>query len=121
MATENIFKKAKAYVKLHPRTSFQDAIQKVKGKKTVSGVRKKVSGTKRVASPAKRIAAPKAVTGKKRSVGKIGAVSHAKKLMNDIAKMEKDRAKETSREMRDIYALAINKKHKDLDRVKRSL
>ncbi len=39
---DNIFVRAKAYRKLHPRTSFQDAIQKVKGKK-VSGVKATVT------------------------------------------------------------------------------
>lgn len=42
----NIFKLAKAYVRKHPRTSFQDAIQKVKGK-----ARKKVGAVKKKKNP----------------------------------------------------------------------
>jgi hypothetical protein len=120
----NIFKKAKAYVKAHPRTSFQDAIQKVKGGKSVSGVKRKkaVTGTKR-----------KAVTGTKRkrvtgvkvasSVGRVGATDPIKKgkaIVGKIDSLTQQRAKEKNKEMKLLLAYAINAEHDKLDKLKRA-
>jgi len=43
--SDNIFVRAKAYQKLHPRTPWAECIQKVKGKKSVSGTKKKTVGS----------------------------------------------------------------------------
>lgn len=131
---ENIFKKAKAYVKAHPRTSFQDAIQKVKGKGKVSGVKKrKVAGVRKTAvsgvkrKPVAKKTAVRNVTvkvgrvaGTKR-VGAIGAIAKGTKLVNEINRLEKKRAAVTNKELRDIVQLQINANHRKLDSLKRSI
>ena len=71
MAT-NVFTKAKAYCKKHPRTSFQEAIQIVSGKKkkvAVSGVKRK-----KAAPAAKKAAVPRKIKVKIKP-GKKGAAS----------------------------------------------
>src|ERR1700684_1585832 len=46
---DNIFVRAKAYRKEHPRTSFQDAIKKVAGKKVSGPVKKRAAASKKTA------------------------------------------------------------------------
>ena len=80
---DNIFVRAKAYVKEHPRTSFQVAIQKVKGKK-VSGIKAKpkakVSGSYTSHKTASRSASPKVSGTRKRTTAKkVGSSSTGSK------------------------------------------
>lgn len=134
MATENIFVKAKAYHKKHPRTSWAECIQKVKGKKSVSGVKRKTVGAaKKVSGPKKRIAsathrttpkrkaaAPK-VSAKRVSVhiGKIGAVGgKAIRIAKEIERLEVQRKAIKGKILRDINARIINAKHRELNAVK---
>lgn len=127
--SDNIFVRAKRYVKEHPRTSFQDAIKIVAKKKTVSGVKKrKVSGVKKSASGVKKVGAIKR-TVKRRVSGTVkraglgsssmGSVERARALVRDIDRLERKRAREKSREMRDIIQLEINSHHDKLDRIKK--
>lgn len=115
----NVFKKAAEYRKLHPRTSFQDAIKKVSGKK-VSGTKKKTVKVTGVKKTKKAVARP-AVAAKTVNVrvGKIGAIAKAEKLVKEINALEAKRKKIAGRELRDIYALAINAKHRELNGVKK--
>lgn len=113
---DNIFVRAKAYVKDHPRTSFQDAIQKVKGKK-VSGTKPKakVAGTKRP-----RTTSPAKVASTRPRIHHTGAIAKAKKIVADIDKLERERKALKNREMKDIYALEINKLHRQLKTLKKA-
>lgn len=120
MAVENIFKKAKAYVKLHPRTSFQDAIQKVKGtkKSTVSGTKpkKKTVTTKTVKKATigaiKRHTSPKKINS---------AYTHGTKILGQIDKLEADLKRAKGNDKKTFIKIAINAKHDELDAVKRKL
>lgn len=122
---DNIFVRAKAYVKAHPRTSFQDAIQKVKGKKAVAGVEaKKAVGKVKAKAVGKVKAAPKRkrrVAGviassnpARRTAGTVCGLGKAIGLENDIMKMENIRAKAKTRELRDLVQIKINKAHAQL-------
>lgn len=120
--SENIFVRAKAYQKLHPRTAWAECIQKVKGKK-VSGTRK-VAGTKKVgAAPKKRtrITGTKSilskVTGPKKT---ISGIARANKLIRDIARLELKRKSMKAKELKDIVQMEINACHDKLDAIKRS-
>lgn len=122
--SENIFVRAKAYQKLHPRTAWADCIQKVKGKKTVGGVKKKTVGS---AAPKKRkriagtkIAATTRKIGTKVGKPAISGLQKASKLVADIARLEKKRKALKSRELRDIVQLEINAHHDHLDRIKKT-
>ena len=112
--TDNIFSRAKRYVQEHPRTSFQDAIQKVKGKKRVAG--KTLAGPKVKRHPksttAKRVAAPKVHRAKG------GTIARAKQILKSIEKLEAQRTAIKNKELRDIYALEINKLHYKLKHLK---
>jgi hypothetical protein len=124
--SDNIFVRAKAYVKEHPRTSFQDAIKKVAGKK-VSGPGK-VSGVKKTVKKVSVKKRPRAVgasvssvrVGSSNSVKAINSLTRAKEIKRNIDKLEKERALLKDRELKDIYSLAINKEHKKLNAVKQS-
>lgn len=121
---ENIFKKASAYRRQHPRVSFQDAIKKVSGIRKVSGS-KKVSGVKKKAKlPISSNLKSKRRISAVRDSSKLGAISgigKAEKINADIIKLEAKRKKVVGKEMRDIVQLAINKRHKQLDAIKRQL
>ncbi len=111
---DNIFVQAKAYVKEHPRTSFQDAIKKVAGKK-VSGTKPKakVAGTRPRTSKPKHVATTRVA---KHHAG--GRIDRAKKILSHIDKLERERSAIKNREMKDIYALEINDLHKKLKALK---
>lgn len=125
----NIFKKAAAYRKAHPRTSFQDAIQKVKGGK-VSGTKKKkaVAGAK----PKRKAAAPKRTAVKRVTVnvGRVapkpvsriaGTQTKAMKIAKEIEALEQKRKGLKGAEVRDINARTINAKHRELNRLKQQI
>lgn len=116
---DNIFVRAKAYQKDHPRTAWAECIQKVKGKKVSGSVtgakakRKRVTGI-RVASTV-----GKAVV-KRSPVTKTDLIKKAAAIVKDIEKLEVERKLLKSREMRDIYSLQINRQHDKLDALKRA-
>lgn len=127
--SDNIFVRAKRYVKDHPRTSFQDAIKIVAKKKTVSGVKKKkvsgikksVSGVRKTVSLKRSVKRRVSGTVKRSGLGSttIGSVERARSLVRDIDRLERKRAREKSRELRDIIQLEINSCHDKLDHIKR--
>ena len=119
MASDNIFSRAKAYVKAHPRTTFQEAIQKVKGKK-IAGVKTKAKAPARVAGTRKRVQAKPQLIARTAAMhkgGSIGALKQSQAIINNIDKMERERAKMKSKELKDISALLINAEHKKLKNI----
>lgn len=123
--SDNIFVRAKAYVKVHPRTSFQDAIQivskkKISGtKKKVSGVKRKVSGTKKVAGTVKRKRTTTHLVHST-SAPKHTIIERGKALIRQIDKLELQRKNEKNRDMKDIIQVEINKCHRKLREIKKS-
>lgn len=128
---DNLFSRAKAYVVDHPRTTYQEAIQKLSGKKVsgtkkVSGVKKsvgKVTGKPKVAGTRKRIAGGARVAstnGQKSTLGRLTGIPKAEALLRDIDRLERKRAKVTHKELRDIIQLEINSKHHALNGIKNS-
>lgn len=122
---DNIFVRAKAYRKEHPRTSFQDAIKKVAGKK-VSGAKpaKKIAGKpvkSSVAGTRKRRTEPARVATSRGYAKRTGTrLERAKEITGQINKLEGERSAVKSRDMKDIYAAEINGLHKKLDALKRA-
>lgn len=133
----NIFKEAKKYRDVHPRVSFQDAIQKVSGKRAVSGA-KKPAAKKKVGLV--QYCAPPAISGVKKkkkriglvnynvpvvNVGKqpaaIGALSKGKEILKTIATLEADRRRAKTKDAKDLLSLVINKEHDKFDALKRNL
>jgi hypothetical protein len=124
----DIFTRAKEYRKAHPRTSGQDAIQKVKGKK-VSGAKKPVKRAiaAKPAKPAKaKKAAPRKVINVR--VGKVAKaaprvtpLARAQKIINTIDKLEAKRSAQPNKYMKDVVQLVINAEHKKLDSLMRTL
>lgn len=111
---DNIFKRAKAYRAEHPRVSFQDAIQRVKGKISAP---KKVSGTTTKPKTIRTRKAAKPVhVSSSRTVSsyKTDWIKKAQAILTKIDKMEAKRTKHKSKEMKDIYAIAINAEHHKL-------
>lgn len=112
---DNIFVRAKAYRKQHPRTSFQDAIKKVSGKRKVSGT-PKVSGVKKrkvSGTPKVKVAS----ASQKKAIGSLGTVSgfsKAKSLQSKIDRLETKRASESRKVYKDIIQLEINAKERQL-------
>lgn len=118
---DNIFVKAKAYRKEHPRISFQDAIKKVSGKK-VSGA-KKITGAKKVkvAGTRKRTTKPAKVGTSRPAANKsIGRIDKGHALVKQIDQLERKRKAIKNKELRDIYAFEINGIHKRLNQLKRA-
>jgi hypothetical protein len=115
----NIFVKAKAYQKLHPKTDWATCIQKCKGK-CVTGTHKKIASPavakvgkvrKRTSTgTVKRIAVP----GKKTSSLQKGRV-----LVNRIKTLETKRKMEKARELKDLIQIEINACHDRLDSLKK--
>lgn len=127
--SDNIFVRAKAYVKAHPRTSFQDAIQKVKGKKTVSGVKRKSSAKAKVATrkPKKETVTKTtrvtATVG--RAVGRIGSVNGTEKtglkLLNNINRLTVKLKTTKGADARNFIKRLINAEHDKLDLLTKKL
>lgn len=61
----------------------------------------------------------KTVTKRKTSAG--GAIHKAKKIETEIAKLERERKEAKGKDLKEIYALEINRQHKRLNDLKRSL
>lgn len=115
MAAGNLFSRAKQYTKDHPRTSYQDAIKKLSGKK-VSGVKKAAPAKKRKVHS---VTGNTKVSGTKtKREGVNDLVMKAKKIIARIETMERDRAKEKDKDLRDVYSIAINAEHKKLRNLK---
>jgi hypothetical protein len=119
---DNIFVKAKAYHKLHPKTAWADCIQKVKGKK-VSGTKKKVSGSvkKKISAPAKVGAKRKRipVASSRVSSPKKSTLQQGRVLVRRIEVLELKRKQEKARELKDLLQLEINACHDRLDAIKK--
>ena len=120
--SENIFVKAKAYQKLHPRTPWPECIQKCKGKKAVTGTKKRVSvAGKKKAAPAKRTVkhtVGKATT-RKVSHHKAGAhTAKAEAIWRDIERLELKRQGLKAKELKDICQLEINGLHNKLKHIR---
>lgn len=114
---DNIFVRAKAYVKAHPRTSFQDAIQKVKGKAKVSGVKRKTKAPvvrKAIKRVSKVIKAVRPAKTRFEVVGKT-PYNAAMSLLKEIEKLEKKYKKAKTKAEKDVLAFLINKQHDKLD------
>lgn len=121
--SNNIFVMAKAYVKLHPRTSFRDAIQKVKGKKTVSGIKRKSSAkVKPVARKPKKETVTRttrvtATVG--RAVGRVSSVDAAEKtglkLLNNINRLTLKLRATKGTDAKNFIKRLINAEHDKLD------
>lgn len=105
-----------------------------KGKVSGTAPKKKVAGTKKrkhVAGPAKvaatkRKASPRKVTVTKtvtrtKSKAISGVVSKAMGYEKQINRLEAERKKATTRDLRDLIQLRINKLHKDIRACKRSI
>lgn len=112
----NIFTRAKEYQKQHPRTSWADCIQKVKGKgkSTVSGVKKKRKAA--VTGPVKRKPVKRASVG--RAPATRSASNPYQKAMSIVSKIDRmeDKLKQTKgREARKVIQVFINKEHDKLD------
>ncbi len=120
----NIFKKAKAYRKIHPNVSFQDAIQKVSGKsaKPVSGVKKKrkVSGVKSAVG-VRRKAVKRAVSGvvAKRRIGKAvnTKVDRLQGHVIEINRLEGLRKRAKTADVKNAYQRLINAQHDKIDAI----
>lgn len=116
----NIFKKAKAYRKLHPNISFQDAIQKVKGTgAAVSGVKKKTVKRKAVAGVKKCKAVVRGRVGAvKKRVSPKSKLERGKAIIRQIDAHEKKHAQTVGKEAKTLLALEINSLHDKLDALK---
>jgi hypothetical protein len=121
---DNIFVRAKAYVKEHPRTSFQDDIQKVKGKISGVTIRKK-AGLRKTATKPKRKQAVKRprITGtvkvaskpeldKNMQLLKLGQI-----ITGRIATKEAELKKVKDKDERRLLIGFINGEHDKLDSV----
>jgi hypothetical protein len=126
---DNIFVRAKAYVKAHPRTSFQDAIQKVKGKKTVSGVKRKAAT---VSKPTARKPKKETVTKTTRvtatvgkAIGRIGSVNSAEKaglkLLANINRLTVKLRTTKGTDAKNFIKRLINAEHDKLDSLNKKL
>jgi hypothetical protein len=114
---DNIFVRAKAYRDLHPRISFQDAIQRVKGGRAIKGtkparvVKAKVTGTRKRKVVVEKIYSTN--PGRRLAIN-VGIVARGQKIINEIERLERERAKHSDKTTKDFFALAINKEHEKL-------
>lgn len=124
--TGNIFSKAAAYRKDHPRTSFQDAIKKVSGKK-VGAVKKKVSVTGHTKPKKKTVIKTERLTTIGRVAPRRSAVSTAMPaayrsgmaILKNIDKMEAELKKTKGVDAKNLLKTLINKQHDKLDHLKK--
>lgn len=119
--TENIFVKAKAYQKLHPRTAWADCIQKVKGKGKVSGTKKKNS--RLTDAPVRKKRARKAavrVGDSRPTIARVNSkIKRGEKLLKEIDKLEAKAKEVSNKDMKHLYYREINDLHKKLDQLKK--
>lgn len=119
MASENIFKRAKAYQKLHPRTSWPECIQKVKGKK-VSGSKPKVkvSGV-----PKKRRSRINThLVGSTRTTVRSveSRIQKGTKILKKIESLEAKAKDVSNKDLKHLYYAEINALHVRLNKLKKS-
>jgi|SRR5579859_528181 len=118
--SENIFVKAKAYQKLHPRTPWAECIQKVKGKHKVSGAKPKaaVSGPKR--KKRARVAA-KPVGSSRVTVRSVKTrIQRGVQILKEIDKLEAKAKEVSNKDLKHLYYAEINTLHKKLVNLKKS-
>jgi hypothetical protein len=123
--TENIFVKAKAYQKLHPRTAWAECIQKCKGKKAVSGARPakvagkpKVAGTKRAKRP--RTSSHPVVSTKTMTNHAHSRIKRGTELLKEIDRLEAKAKEVVNKDLKHIYYAEINSLHARLNKLKKT-
>ena len=118
--SENIFVRAKAYQKMHPRTAWAECIQKVKGKKSVSGAvkSKSVSGTRKKRT---RISTHPVISSRSVSTRAVlTRIAKGRALLNEIDKLEAKCKEIKNRDLKDLYYIEINSLHRKLKNLKKS-
>ncbi len=116
MAKSNVFTRAKAILKAHPRKKWQECIQAASKGSAVSGVKKRVAGVKKkttVSGVRKRKVG--ALPVKRATVGRIGKASA---IIGKIDTYEAKYAKEKNKLKKKFIAMEINALHDKLDRLK---
>lgn len=116
--TDNVFSRAKAYRAEHPRVSFQDAIQRVKGKK-VSGTVKRTAPKKAKVQGVKR---PRIIGAVKVSKAKpadrnLHLLKLGQIIKGRIAAKELELKKVKDKDERRLLIGFINGEHDKLDKV----
>lgn len=118
--TENIFVRAKAYQKQHPRTPWAECIQKVKGKK-VSGVKRTVKA--KVAGVKKRRPRTNThpVASSRHPVRSAESrIQKGTKILRKIDALEAKAKEVSNKDLKHLYYAEINALHTKLNKLKKS-